>query len=78
MTRQLNQTDLTFDSPTGTEWSTITQDWSTSSGNDAPANWVPPRFVRLSITESVSEDSDEAWADLAAQARATWARENPF
>ena len=49
-----------------------------STGNARRADWLPPRYGRVSITESPETDEDEAWADLAAQALAQWARDNPF
>lgn len=48
-----------------------------SAANDA-VEWVPVAFVTLSATERSTISEDAAWADLAAHARASWAKDNPF
>lgn len=51
---------------------------SLAAGNEAVA-WVPSRYdYHLSATAQAGGSEEAAWADLAAHARASWARDNPF
>jgi hypothetical protein len=53
-----------------------------SDANMPVSQWTPGLFFRKSVTQQQSvlpaDEQDQSWADLAAQARAAWARENPF
>lgn len=48
-----------------------------SAGNE-PIEWVPNAFVMLSATMRPVDSEEAAWADVAAHARASWAKDNPF
>ncbi len=48
-----------------------------SAGNE-PTQWVPNVFFSYSVTITPTGSEESGWADLAAHARATWGRDNPF
>ena len=56
----------------------VPRELDNSANNPVPV-WEPGLFARPNISPAGQEiPDDEAWADLAAAARAQWAEENPY
>ncbi|WP_419160958.1 hypothetical protein [Candidatus Palauibacter sp.] len=55
-------------------------DASSDVQNEPAGQWMPAIYETSAITDSGQRTygEEEAWADLAASARADWASENPF
>ena len=49
----------------------------TPAGNDS-VQWIPSPFIQFSATVETHATEESEWADLAAHARAGWAKDNPF
>lgn len=70
--------DLTLDSKAVTVHAEQGESQTILTDGNRSSDWMPRPFFETSATVSEKPSEEEAWASLAARARADWAVENPF